>query len=156
MKKVLLIILLIFGICDCTADNRYLVLWMQDGTSTSFELSQSPRITFSIMDMVIKCGGWEISYPFSEVLGYSYSSKTSGIVQIDLSKENLECFIGNGFLSIKYVEQGAIIEVFDMSGIRLLSYKATDSGSCEIPFNYGDTKIFIVAINGKSFKIKQK
>ncbi len=156
MKKIIFSIIILLTSFPVFSNN--LVLFLYDGSAVAFEMSKVPEISFNNTDLIINCEGKQVFFTQSEVVGFTYVDKyqDAAIVNVNFPNNDVRGSITDGVLYLSNVDAGAKINIYDMKGVNRLSYTCSSSGEFSIPFNCGNEKMFIVSINGNSFKIMKK
>ena len=110
------------------------VIWMKDGKSMSILLEDSPKVSRTGTDIVVKSERVEVHYPLTDYLKFTFEQKHDG--------SNVEPVIQGNRIYIQFSANRAdisnltpyeIVSVYSVNGMMELSSKAGPDGKISIP-----------------------
>lgn len=136
-----------------SADN-FLIVRFQDGTTTSFNLSHRPNVTFDGNQMVISSEEMETYYDVARVQRFSFGDETNKITPVLTENEVRLTYTSPESATISGLKQGAKVSLFSTNGIMLMDLTADASGVAELNLSSLPKGVYIISVpNGQSFKI---
>lgn len=144
--------LLVAYVCCLTAGaalNR-LAVKTADNSITYFDLSATPRISFTPTEMVVTTGDGEILFALSNLKSYSFDEDRSGIVNISDDETSVNVrLIGRTLLS-----SAADVTVFSTTGHTMISSRQNP----DTPVSLASLApgVYVVKTGGSTFKISVK
>lgn len=157
MNRLIFSLLVICGNLIAKANDDFLLaIWSKDGTKVSYALMDKPKITFTPNDLVIASNGVEVSYPISQLARFTYES-ASGIEKVANSDTLIRPFDVSGDILIFHTtSQSLSIEVFSIDGRLIGHHEVEANKTFSIPLDTFVEGIYIIRINGISYKISIK
>ena len=136
-------------------------LHFNDGSVVTYLLSRRPRVTFSDGNIIITTNSIEATYPTSDIakLTYRYQEDSeeedeeSGIDNILVDETSFN--IKGGVIMLSGFTEGSTARVYTIGGLMVQSVQM-ESGSCSIPLSSLPSGVYVISVNGKSFKIAKK
>ena len=132
-----------------------LTVHIKDGSEVTFLLSEQPAVTFSDGYLLITSSDAEMSYPLSDVVKFTFkdADETTGIDNTSVGEASF-AFDG-GSVVVSGLKAGSNARVFATDGTTLHSEEVSgDSWSYSL--SSLPSGVYIVSINGKTFKIAKK
>lgn len=137
-------------------------LYCNDGTIVTYLLSRRPKIIFSDEYLNITTNSIETAYPSSDIAKLTYKDEEnseeeedeeSGIdnILIDETSFNIE----GGVIMLSGFSEGSTARVYTLGGLMVQSVQM-ESGCCAIPLASLPSGVYVINVNGKSFKIAKK
>lgn len=157
MKKLFLTILLFFTILGGKAENieKYLIVWSIDGTSVAYSLNEKPTLRFTPTDLIINTKDTEIRYSLSDMARFTYGTvDNTGISNVE--NEQKEILIGESCLIFPTLKANSVISIFRIDGTLLFNKKIVHSGEYAYSMVSLTKGIYIVTVNGVSYKIYRR
>ena len=155
MKKLLLILfLLCFGLSLQAETN--LVVWKKDGSKVAFALSEEPKVTFSENSLMINTTTVSVSYDLEDMAKFTYEDPESqGIRNIENDKDSSFKFDGEMllFLSLK---AGSKVAIHNLGGVLVFSRTIEVAGDYSFPISHLDKGVYVVSVDGLTYKIVKR
>lgn len=120
-----------------------------DGTTTLINLDQSMTTQFEGDMLTFTGANTSVEIPKSDLVAISFS-ELSGINEVNAAPT-----MADGCLTFTGLPEGSTIAVFDTAG-RCLSSSVAEGGDKCLPLNNLTTGVYIVRVNGFSYKISVK
>ena len=132
-----------------------LVIWTKNGNQVAYALKEKPTITFNEKEMRIIGNTINVTYSLDQFARYTYENKeTDGIKSIYTDKimgkydgENLF------FPSLK---SNSIVSIYTIRGVIILKKIIQEDGEYEFSLSSLKEGIYLVNVNGITFKIEKK
>ena len=148
---------LTFAVNVSAADNNTysLVLWDHSGAIVgSYELAYSPNVTFADDQVIVTTSVADVYYyALPEMWKFTYTSKISGINNI--LADNAMKFNGDAII-FPALEAGNSIAVYATNGTLVLNKTVSAAGEYCLPLSSLSQGVYMVNVNGKTYKIVKK
>lgn len=158
MKRKFSIILLSFLCMTMTAQEAktHLVVIAKDGTRVAYQLAHHPKLTFSATDLEIKTDLLEISYPLANMARFEYETENSATSLRDISTGEPICHFVGESLVFPHLEANNTVFIYTSVGQIVLSRTILSAGEYAFPLSNLGTGVYMVQVNGLTYKIVRK
>ena len=155
MKKLSLIFsLLCFGLSLQAETN--LVVWKKDGSKVAFALSEKPIVTFSENSLMINTTTVSVSYDLEDMAKFTYEDPNEeGIRNIENDKESSFKFDGE-MLLFPSLKAGSKVAIHNLGGVLVFSRTIEAAGDYSFPLSHLDKGVYVVSVDGLTFKIVKR
>lgn len=157
MKKTILLMLLplfcIVAVADELKDN--LVVWAKDGTKVAYALVDKPKVTFTVTDLVITSKGIEVNYALENMARFTYE-KTSVTGITDLKTNETLFKLDGETLLFPSLKANSTVSIYSAKGTLVFSQTVHQDGEYSFPISNLKTGVYIVNVNGLTYKIMKK
>ena len=143
---------MLFAIGIHAEEQSYLVVYLHDGSSASFQLAEHPKITFSGEVMSVASATSSMEFNLSDVKNYLFSNVPTSINEVS---EEFKATVSDNTLTISGVSDATVVRIYNASGIEVLNATAT-AGSCFVSLHTLPCGLYIVTYNNTAFKILKK
>ena len=132
-----------------------IVIWTKDRKSMSFLLEDSPKVSITEADIVVKSKQVEVYYPITDYLKFAFEKNHNG--------SNVESVFHSDRIYIQFTAKLAeifnltpneTISIYSINGVKEMSSKADSEGKISIP-NLS-SGIHILKANNTNFKFMIK
>lgn len=157
MKYILILLLLFFLNVNAKATEIFnnLVIWSKDGTKVSYALYERPKISFVNEDLVVNSNGIEVYYSLSKMLRFTYEkipvSAISNIVEEESSFK-----IVKESMSFSSLKPNSKINIYKSNGILMFSKTIVKGGDYTFSLNNLPNDVYLINVNGLTYKIVKK
>lgn len=135
-----------------TANSQFMIVWLESGPVINYDLGEEPVITYNDGMLTITTSVSQISYGLEEVLKYTYTEQSTGIV-------SPEAMTKVKFLRNKVIFWGlnrnTSIQVFAVNGMQVMDNHVTDDVTTinleELPMG-----VYIVKADCGTYKIMRQ
>ena len=160
LPKVLLLLLGITFALGANAEDHYrLLVWEKSGNIVgSFELSSTPMVTFTETDMVVTTTIGDVyyhNYDLPDMWKLTYEEYEPTGVKNILADANAMNFDGNSII-FPALEAGSKIAVYSANGSMVLDKTVSCDGEYAFPLSNLSQGVYVVNVNGKTYKIVKK
>lgn len=141
-------------VCSLNAANNVtqLVVWAKDGTNVAYALYEQPKITFIHSNLIISTHNMEVSYPLSNLLRFTYvKGSTSGIT--DITDYGKSFRLDGETLLFPQLKKGDKVSVYSPNGIIILEKSISIDGEYAISLSQFISGVYVVNVNGLTYKI---
>ncbi len=148
-KKILVIAVAAFLMGQAVqADERNaLVVHLKDGTSTTFQLDDEPRATFSDGMLKVVSSSLSMDFPREEVLRFTYGySDAEGISM--LPSESFGGVIENGVFILSGLNDYVAVRLFSVDGKLLSEVRTGSDGKVNIPLDAYPSGVYVLQSKG--------
>lgn len=155
-KKLLFFLLFCFGIVAKAEDMpTSLVVWAKDGTKVAYALAEKPKITFTETDIVITANGIVVNYALDNMDRFTYESGgNTAIRNIRTGKVSFK--LDDKSLLFLNLSVNSTVSLRTLDGTLVFSKTIKDSGEYSIPLSGLNSGIYLVAVNGLTYKIVKR
>lgn len=154
-----LTLLLLFSCCGLIAwptgiPSKFIV-WAIDGSSMVHLVDEMPIISFDDKNMIITSTNTQISYSLDNVLRISYEDLGTTHVETNfLEKDNF--LYDNETLSFEELPKGSNVMITTLDGKAVANFEVEEDGTFVMPMTELSTGVYIVTVNGSSYKILKR
>ena len=155
MKKLFLILfLLCFGFSIQAEMN--LVIWKKDGSKVAFALTEKPKVTFNENSLMINSTNVSVSYDLDDMAKFTYvDSDEEGIRNIENDKESSFKYDGE-MLLFPSLKAGSKVAIHNLGGSLVFSRTIETAGNYSFPLKHLDKGVYLVTVDGLTFKIVKR
>lgn len=151
---ILLSLLLTFS-ANATEPVKNLAVWTKDGTKVVYSLSENPKITFTETDLLITTNGVEINYALKNMARFVYEkSDATGIT--DLSTNEPSFKFNGEYLLFPALKANSTVSIHNLNGTLAFKKKVTTAGEYAVSLSNLGRGIYIVNVNGLTYKITKR
>jgi len=135
--------------------NLCLVVWQKDGSKVVFDLKEKPKITYEEEKVVITSSSI-VEYDFRSIMKMTYETESAvGIDAVTINKE--KSFTSNGeTISFHPTDQDLSVKVVAMNGMLIKDFVVKQGSSASLALNSFSTNIYMIIVNGVTYKIMVK
>ncbi|MBP3774567.1 MAG: T9SS type A sorting domain-containing protein [Bacteroidaceae bacterium] len=160
MKKVFLLICLLFAQTGLWAQAESLVVVLKSGTSITLNLEDTPQVTFEGDNMKAEAGAVSYTYAFSEIAEMYYVVKEldlTDVRSVRMPASNLELRqVGNDGFSLNGLKASGKVQVCSLDGRVVLTVEATQDGQAEVSLSHLPKGVYLLRTDGQAFKVMKK
>lgn len=135
------------------------VVWDKSGVQISYGLTERPKVTQTMENLVINTTTTIVEYPKTDVHKFTLVMHVddSGTTNVDTIKENGCRFTqANNIVSLCHCDAGESVRVYTSAGVLVESKCANEDGALSIDLGYLSQGIYIIQTKSITFKtIKQ-
>jgi len=155
MKKLILILFLFcFGLSIQAETN--LVVWKKDGSKVAFALNEKPQVTFSENSLMINSTTVSVSYELKDMAKFTYEdSESQGIKNIENDKDSSFKFDGE-MLLFPSLKAGSKVAIHNLGGVLVFSRTIEAAGDYSFPISHLDKGVYLVSVDGLTYKIVKR
>lgn len=158
MKKILFIIVILSSLTNtimATNDETKLIVWAKDGTKVTYVLNEKPLVTFTETDLVIHSNGIEMNYPLTSMARFTFEKgQNTGVRNINSIESHIS-FDGN-LLCFHNLSMNSNVSLYSYNGNLIFKDRIPNGKDYTLPLSNLDAGIYIVTINGMSYKFAKK
>lgn len=157
MKAKLLALLLSFSCLSTMADEpkTQLVIWAIDGTKVAYALVEKPKVTFTETELVITAKDAEVSYSLENMARFTYEDDSADAItnlQTDESSFKLD---GESLLFLA-LKANSTVSVYSLNGTLVFKKSVRQNGEYAFPLSNLNTGVYMVNVNGLTYKIVKR
>ena len=154
MKKIFLLLgalLLVIGEMKSTN----LVVWSKDGTKVAYALSEQPKVTFTETELLVTTQSVEVNYPIDNMARLTYESGDETDIR-DLKNDKMSFKKDGEALLFPALKANSTVSIYSLNG--KLEFKKTvmTYGEYSFPLSNLSTGVYLVNVNGLTYKIVKK
>jgi hypothetical protein len=153
MKKLFLLLLVLFATTMAKADDMVLQVLLSDGQVVSINLNEEPRTTYQNGNLVITSTKNTVTYPLEKVRRFTYVTATG----IDSPKMLGASFSNDGeTLTFKGLKPHTKIYLYNVAGQLLKTIDSGEQSQTVISASHMPFGVYVVKVNGGTFKITKR
>ena len=154
MKKLLLLLMVLFATSLAKADDKVLQILLSDGQVVSINLSEEPRTTYQDGNLVITTTKNTVTYPLEQVKKFTYSSIATGI---EAPQQLGVAFSKDGeTLTITGLKPHTKVTLYNVAGQLLKTIDSKDSKKVVVSASQFPFGVYVVKVNGGTYKIMKR
>ena len=157
MKSKLLLSLLLGFSFFAKAENNptNLVVWAKDGTKVAYALAEKPKVTFTVTDLVITANGVEVNYTLENMARFTYEDNSlTAITNLQTDESTFK--LDGEFLLFPALKANSTVFVYSLNGTLVFKKTVRQNGEYAFPLSSLNSGIYMVNMNGLTYKIVKK
>lgn len=155
MKKLLLLLFLSVTVPSIAEEATSLIVHSKDGSSVAYALSEYPKVTFEDSYLLIKSTNIDVSYPLSDMWKFTFEPVDIETAINAVSADKSSFSYADGAIVLSGLNGKSFLQVYTIDGVLRHSEKINTS-TFIYPFSELPSGIYIINVNGKTFKISKK
>ena len=156
MKKLLTVLFLFIGL-SVMADEikNYLVVWAKDGSKTAYALIDKPKVTFTENELIIFSKGVDVNFPLDDMDRFTY--EVSDITAIrDLKTDEVKFKMDGESLLFPALRANSSVSIYTLDGHQIFKKEIQIAGEYSFPLSNLNAGVYLVKLNGLTYKIVKK
>ena len=154
MRKLLTVLLSSFCLSAMTGEPKtQLVIWAKDGTQVAYALAEKPKVTFTETDLVITANGVEVNYSLENMTRFTYEYNT--VTNITNLQTDGSSFYGESLL-FPDLKANSSVSVYALNGTLILKKTVRQKGEYAFPLSNLNAGVYMVNVNGLTYKIVKR
>jgi hypothetical protein len=133
----------------------FLVVWAKDGSKVAYALAEKPKITFTETDLVISAQGVDVNYSLDNLLRFTYEASDDTAIR-DLKTDKVSFKLEGESLLFMDLSPNSKVSLYDLNGKLVFSKAILLSGEYSFPLSNLNSGIYLVTVNGLTYKITKK
>lgn len=155
-SKLLLSLLLGFSIFAKAENNpTNLVVWAKDGTKVAYALAEKPKVTFTETDLVITSNDVEVNYNLENMARFTYEDSTSTAIT-NLRTDESSFKLNGESLLFPALKANSTVSVYSLNGALVFKKTIRQNGEYAFPLSNLNTGVYMINVNGLSYKIVKR
>ena len=157
MKKELLLVLLSLFCLSAMADEpkTQLVVWAKDGTRVAYALAEKPKVTFTETDLVITAQGVEVNYLLENMARFTYESNSNNAIR-NLKTGEFSFKLDGESLLFPALKANSTVSIYSLNGKLVFKKTVRQNGEYAFPLSNLNAGVFMVYVNGLTYKIVKR
>lgn len=153
MKKLLILMAVLFVANATKADDAVLQVWFSDGEVMSINLNENPKTTYKDGNLLIQTDNNSVTYPLEKVKRYTYATSTG----IDTPAKISATFSSDGeSLTFTGLKPHTPISLYNVAGVLLKTMDSGDRNKTIISASHLPVGVYLVKVNGGTYKIMKR
>ncbi len=145
-------LLLALGFSQVATASQFMIVWLESGPVINYDLGEEPVITYNDGMLTITTSVSQISYGLEEVLKYTFSDQSTGIVS---PEEMIKVKFLRNMVIFYGLSRNTSIQVFAVNGMKVMDNRVTDDVTTisleELPMG-----VYIVKADCGTYKIMRQ
>lgn len=157
MKNKVMALLLLGGSLSTMADEpkTHLVVWAKDGAKVAYVLNENPKVTFTEEYLVITANGVEVNYRLENMARFTYESNNASAIT-NLRTGECPFQMNNESLLFPALKANSTIAIYSLNGTLVFQKTIQKDGEYAFPLSNLDMGIYMVNVNGLTYKIVKR
>ena len=132
-----------------------LVVWAKDGTQVAYALAEKPKVTFTETDLVITANGVEVNYTLENMARFTYEDNISTAIT-NLQTDESTFKLDGETLLFPALKANSIVSVYSLNGMLVFKKTIHQNGEYAFPLSNLNTGVYMVNVNGLTYKIVKR
>lgn len=158
MKQVFIFTILLSSFVSVMAEKpkTFLVVWAKDGTKVAYALEEKPKVTFTETDMEIKTNNGDvINYGLDNMARFTYEDNSIvGIMNLQTGELPFE--VNGESLIFPMLKENSVVSIYLLNGTLVFKKKISQEAEYAFPLSNLTTGVYMVTVNGLTYKIVKK
>ena len=157
MKQKLLLVLLSCFCLSAMADEpkTQLVVWAKDGTQVAYALAEKPKVTFTETDLVITANGVEVNYTLENMARFTYEDNSATAIT-NLQTDESSFRLNGESLLFPALKANSTVSVYSLNGTLVFKKTVLQNGEYAFPLSNLNSGVYMVNVNGLTYKIVKR
>lgn len=156
MKKLLLLSFLCVSMVAKAEDiPTNLVVWAKDGSKVAYALADEPKVTFTETNFVISSKGIEVNYAIDKMARFTYETNEQTAIR-NIKTGNTSFGPDGEFLLFPSLKANSTLTIYSANGNVVFKKMIREEGEYALPLSNLSKGIYIVDVNGLTYKIMKK
>lgn len=154
--KVIMLLLSIFCLsATAKTPKNQLIVWAKDGTKVAYVLAEKPKITFTETDLVIATNGITVNYALENMLRFTYDyNEELAITNLETDEPSFK--LDGESLLFPALKANSVVSLYSINGTLVFNKTVHQSGEYAFPLSNLDAGVYIVSVNGLTYKILKR
>lgn len=154
--KLFLLIMLGFSLFAKAENNpTNLVVWAKDGMKVAYALAEKPKVTFTETDLVITAKGIEVNYSLENMARFTYESNDETAITNLQTDESPFKLTGESLL-FPALKANSTVSVYSLNGTLVFKKTICQNGEYFFPLSKLNAGVYMVNVNGLTYKIVKR
>ena len=134
-----------------------LVMWSKDGSKiATYALTGKPKVTFNENKFAVECEGIEIEYyELDNLARFTYEKDTETAIRSITTDKGMFAMNG-GVLTFSSLKANSIISIYSLNGTLVLKETIPQAGEYVLNIANLNSGVYMVNVNGSTYKIAKK
>ena len=132
-----------------------LVVRAKDGTQVAYALADKPKVTFTLSDLVITTKGVEVNYSLDNMVSFTYEANETSYIT-NLQTDDTLFKLDGEYLLFPALKSNSTVSVFSIKGTIVFKRTLRENGEYAFPLSDLNAGVYIINVNGLSYKIMKK
>ena len=156
MKKLLLLSFLCVSMVAKAEDiPTNLVVWAKDGSKVAYALADEPKVTFTETNFVISSKGIEVNYAIDKMARFTYETNEQTAIR-NIKTGNTSFGPDGESLLFPSLKANSTLTIYSANGNIVFKKMIREEGEYALPLSNLSKGIYIVDVNGLTYKIMKK
>jgi hypothetical protein len=152
-----LMCLLTLGSYVANASENQVLLTLSGGKSVTFSFSEAPKVTYAGSTVTVTTSDDAVEYAISDIKKLSFgSSETVGVEDAPAAVKAGDIAYANGVFQFSGFGAGERVYLYTIGGVLRGSYAIPGSGALEVSTSSLPAGIYVVTINGITYKFNKR
>ena len=132
-----------------------LVVWAKDGSKVAFALSKRPKVSFTGTDLIITGKDIEVNYALDKMSRFTYEIVDATVVK-DIKTEKAFFQVLGDALLFPALKANSTVSVYSLNGILVFKEIVRTDGDYSFPLSSLNVGVYLVTVNGITYKIVKR
>lgn len=132
-----------------------LIVWAKDGTKVAYILSEKPKITFTETDLVITANDIEVNYALENMVRFTYESNDNTAIR-NIESDEVSIKLDGESLLFPNLKANSSIAIYALNGTLVMKKTIRQDGEYAFPISNLNAGVYMVHVNGLTYKFMRK
>ena len=134
----------------------HLCVWTKDGGKTIFALSKRPMVTFTETGLLIKGEDIDVAYDKQDVLRFTYEEIDVATAITDIATEEPTFRQTGDCLLFSDLKPNSVVSIHTLNGMLVCQKTVRTPGEYSFPISDLKAGVYVVTVNGQTYKIMKR
>lgn len=157
MKRILLLSVLLSCSHLIKADTvkTKFVIWAKDGSKVAYALVEKPKVTFTETDMIVTANGIVVTYALENMARFTYE-KATPTDMFNLETSEFPFKLEDESLLFPNLHENSTVTVHLLNGTLVFTKNVPKTGEYVFPLSNLNAGVYLVSVNGITYKIVKR
>lgn len=133
----------------------YLIVWTKNGEQVGYALDKRPILTFAENEMTIRGEGFDVTYSLESFVRYTYDDQEPTAIKDIRTDKMIAKFEGESLI-FPSLKANSTVSVYTLNGTQIFKKTIHEDGEYAFPISTLRTGVYLVNVNGQTYKIMKK
>lgn len=133
----------------------YLVVWTKNGEQAGYALNKRPVLKFTETEMIISGEDIDVIYALDNFARYTYSDQEPTVIK-DIRTDEAKARFEGESLIFPSLKANNTISVYTLNGVQIIKKTVHEDGEYAFPLSALRKGVYLVNVNGLTYKIAKK
>jgi hypothetical protein len=121
----------------------------------AYALVEKPKVTFTETDLTITANGIEVNYPIENMKRFTYETNENTAIR-NLETDEMSFKLDGELLLFPALSANSTVSLYTLNGILVFSKTVQKAGEYSFPLSSMKVGVYMVNVNGLTYKVMKR